>query len=390
QATAQWTAQNSGTTQDLHDLYFVNSNIGVAVGDAGTVLKTVNGGNDWDTIPSMTAQSHYGIYFLDDSVGYILGQYSGIFKTTDQGNTWTGQTVHLTQQGLRDIHFVDSNVGYLTGLGGQIYKSVDGGASWTRQFPGTTAPLWACCFLDPDTGYAVGGYDFDDSRLLLKTVDGGNNWQIIIPSSSGTYEDVFFTSADTGYIVQSNLTSKVLKTTDGGNSWEEVFSHFSVPKAIHFVNNSSGYLVGQFIAKTLDSGSNWFIHNHNGGLVYLNAVTSPAIDTAYAVGRSGVILKTVNGGGALGIKKNVLKPTIINLYPNPFNSYSTIEFNHLKKGGNVLIIYNSLGLLVRTINNINTGHIRIERDELANGLYFFQIRNNSEIIGNGKFILGAN
>ena len=77
----------------------------------------------------------------------------------------------------------------------------------------------------------------------------------------------------------------------------------------------------------------------------------------------------------------------IKVYPNPFNAYTTIEFKNLKKEKHTLTIYNSLGQLVRQFDNISNGQIRIERDNLTNGLYFFQLRTDSEIIGNRKFII---
>ena len=39
-----WQAQTSGTTKILHAVYFINSRTGFIVGDSGVVLKTTNGG----------------------------------------------------------------------------------------------------------------------------------------------------------------------------------------------------------------------------------------------------------------------------------------------------------------------------------------------------------
>ncbi len=41
---SKWIAQNSGTNQNLYDIEFLNDKTGWAVGDAGVVIKTTDGG----------------------------------------------------------------------------------------------------------------------------------------------------------------------------------------------------------------------------------------------------------------------------------------------------------------------------------------------------------
>ena len=44
---AQWVQLNSGTTKCLKSVRFTSPNIGYAVGDTGTIVKTKNGGANW-------------------------------------------------------------------------------------------------------------------------------------------------------------------------------------------------------------------------------------------------------------------------------------------------------------------------------------------------------
>ena len=44
---AQWTQLNSGTTEWLQSVYFVNSDTGFALGNVGIILKTTDGGDSW-------------------------------------------------------------------------------------------------------------------------------------------------------------------------------------------------------------------------------------------------------------------------------------------------------------------------------------------------------
>ncbi len=77
----------------------------------------------------------------------------------------------------------------------------------------------------------------------------------------------------------------------------------------------------------------------------------------------------------------------ISLYPNPFSNSIIIEFENNKKEKHTFTLYNATGQLVRKIDNITTGKIIIDRKNLKNGLYFFQLRNDNEIVGYGKLII---
>jgi len=91
---------------------------------------------------------------------------------------------------------------------------------------------------------------------------------------------------------------------------------------------------------------------------------------------------TVTSQAVINYPENQIK-----IYPNPFNNSTLIEFENRKNQKYTLTLYNSIGQIVKQIDNITTGQIRIERDNLSNGLYFFQLRTDSEIIGNRKFII---
>ena len=45
---AQWTAQTSGTTNFIASVFFVNTDTGYVSADGGVILKTTNGGVNWD------------------------------------------------------------------------------------------------------------------------------------------------------------------------------------------------------------------------------------------------------------------------------------------------------------------------------------------------------
>src|SRR6478672_6360356 len=71
-AEAQWIWQNplpQGNT--LQDFFFIDTNNGFAVGARGTILKTTDGGNDWEIIAGATEDDLYGVSFTDSNIGTV-------------------------------------------------------------------------------------------------------------------------------------------------------------------------------------------------------------------------------------------------------------------------------------------------------------------------------
>ena len=140
-------------------------------GNAGTILKTSDGGTTWTDLSISTTYVFWSVFFTNTNTGYIVGgQYlSGgvgiILKTTDGGLTWTALYYDTT---LNSVFFTDSNTGYAVGGSGTIYNTVNGGSTWTAQTSGTRNRLKCVYFTTGNTGYAVG-----DGETILKTTNGG-------------------------------------------------------------------------------------------------------------------------------------------------------------------------------------------------------------------------
>jgi len=119
-------------TEQLRDMEyyrsicFVNDDIGWAVGNGGAMVRTVDGGENWDPIESGTSSSLFSVWFLDENVGYAVGASGTIIRTTDGGDTWTSQESG-TQNALMSVHFIDASQGWVVGDRGTILHTSDGG-----------------------------------------------------------------------------------------------------------------------------------------------------------------------------------------------------------------------------------------------------------------------
>lgn len=72
------------------------------------------------------------------------------------------------------------------------------------------------------------------------------------------------------------------------------------------------------------------------------------------------------------------------IYPNPTSDQSTLQFDNAKKEICTLTLYDLRGQVMRTINNITSDQVVIQKNDLTNGLYYFVLRTSGRVIVTGK------
>ena len=176
-----WIEQISGSCgqfRSMSDIKFIDENMGWAVGNEDMLLKTTDGGNNWN--PQSTGLNTYPMYelksisFVDSLNGWIVGNNVAlgpadtgiILYTTNGGETWEQQFLDTIP--LSDVCFVDELNGWAVGLDGAILHTNDSGDSWDLQESGTLVNLHSVCFIDQNMGWICG-----DSGVILHTDNGG-------------------------------------------------------------------------------------------------------------------------------------------------------------------------------------------------------------------------
>src|SRR5439155_27233109 len=79
----------------FYDLSFSDAITGTIVGDAGILLQTTNGGEQWNSQPVVTFNYLYGVSFTDPDRGTAVGYENPdgrILRTTDGGKSWLRQS----------------------------------------------------------------------------------------------------------------------------------------------------------------------------------------------------------------------------------------------------------------------------------------------------------
>ncbi len=84
----------------LRTITFYDSQYGMAAGDSGTVHRTFDGGQTWDTIHTFTDQIIWDLHFVNDSVilGVVDSLQVSMMISTDSGSTWAPELNSLSFQ----------------------------------------------------------------------------------------------------------------------------------------------------------------------------------------------------------------------------------------------------------------------------------------------------
>jgi photosystem II stability/assembly factor-like uncharacterized protein len=338
----------------------LDSDTGYAVGDYGTILKTVDGGQNWNSLSAGNTKLLYDVEFpVNSTTGYVSGESGRLAKTTDGGKTWS--PIGSFTKDIMAMSFPTDNLtGYVATAYQRIYKTTDGGITWIIKHDGNSPQASIADILfpfDSQTGYALSSTGGQSNSKILKTTDGGNSWTITDAGTTSVLNNLAFPAPQVGYIA-----------ADGPNG----------AKPAHFL-------------KTTDGGSTWNIVPFPYGYSLTSVCFPKGVDTGYVVGnQSGAILKTINGAGIITSVSDspagnqISDNTLIRTYPNPFTETTTITWQLPKDTHVVLKIYDFTGREVKTLVDceqaIGEHSINFDASGLPPGVYLYQLQANGKVV----------
>ncbi len=438
-----WNGQNS-TYNDLRSVYFVDTENGCAVGDNGNIVHTSNSGYTWYVTCGSYSRAYLAdVFFVDQNHGWTVGggyypSFSEILHTDDGGDYWYKQEAPVSF--LTSVYFLNQNEGWITGTGTFAYDinvilhTTNGGDLWETQYSESGEwyfhALKDIAFLDSENGWAVGGSQHAPPQepILLFTEDGGESWDDYSYLTDKSLSAVCFIDQENGWIAGYET---ILKTTDGGQTWNELWTGIHSFQDICFVDDDHGWVIGDsnsissasdVIMRTTDGGITWekqyfewsyekkiFFNdiNHgwlacdanlyytaNGGVTwqeqftgaqsYLGGVFFIDNNIGWAVGSNSTILRTDNGG-MVDIQTPSLTTQntfLINTYPNPFTTSTTIAYELQHPSTVQITIYNHLGEQIETIRQKQSaGKQQVVWDGmgLPSGVYCCVLKTNAGI-----------
>ena len=244
------------------------------------------------------------VFFINEELGWAVGEHGTILKTSDGGANWR-QTASLKQVSEEEMAMTADMANVL----GQMRRRIgENAAPRTRSVPtGIKFRFESVHFSDENNGIVVGGYDLpyvNRSRaVVMKTTDGGSTWRVIrglvIPRLTQVHLDNPFDVLAFG--ASGNLfPTGVYTSSDGGNSWSGQSNH-----------TTGDLLDGTRTANTIvavdSQGKIQVVSENSATLAKVEAKPGAScapiraiemVDGNYgwAVGCAGQLLQTMNGG----------------------------------------------------------------------------------------------
>lgn len=372
---AQWSINDSSYSIPFQSVYFMNADTGFVTNPVGSILRTINGGKDWERCENTGNWGFDAIFCTPNLNVYAVGVSGLIRKSVDLGFTWTLVTVNKYET-LHSVYFIDNNKGYAVGGGwrrNSILKTTNSFKNWTEQTMGSGTKLSSVFFPDSLHGYVVG-----DSATIYKTKDGGVNWHSISSFNKNIhFHSQYFTDSIKGFVVGDAGT--ILKTIDGGINWINQSSNTEVKlRSIYFVDANNGYIVGDqgTILNTSNGGTSW-IHQGSFPEIYLSAVCFSSASVGYAVGgngNNGSILKFEMLSDGLFLKKTMNNDDMI-VYPNPCHDKLIVE-SKIHNNNSTLSITNFTGQVIVN-KNVKDAKTQFYMNHLSNGTYFLKLKTDN-------------
>ena len=389
-----WIQRSNGITKDINSLTIIDTNIVVAAGDNGTLLRTSNGGIVFSLVaPLGLTSSLNAVQFSSSTFGWAVGSLGAIIATQNGGLTWTEQHSG-TNQSLLCASAIDKAIVW-TGGDKILLRTTNGGTSWEeRPLPDSTALISTIHFVDQDRGEILASRLAGGITRILKTTDGGVTWSGREEILAGSMRSMFFLNVQVGWAVGNGNT--ILKSLDGGISWipgslplNKLYNEvFFADELNGWVGSSNG-----IILRTTDGGTRWSEITTNSSYT-ISRIKFYDDSTGWVVGAAGMILKTTNGGGVgqLLIRPHSTPPPTarkaeLTNFPNPFSDSTWIPFELTSKSDVTVKIFDGLGVLLReydlgalpkgTYDNLSKAVLWDGRDRnnfrMSSGIYFYEI-----------------
>lgn len=182
-----WTSQTLDTSYILTSINFVNDSVGCMIVNYGTsfelskILRTTTAGASWDTVLArdsiqisdtlwyvQNTTALHALYFVNEDIGWAVGRYKKIYKTTNGGRNWFPQkSPGRIYTHWSSVHFFNSTHGWVVGVSGNIARTTNGGNDWFMQYSPTSNYLSDIFAIDTSQACVVG------SGTILFTDDGG-------------------------------------------------------------------------------------------------------------------------------------------------------------------------------------------------------------------------
>jgi len=401
---ATWEKIKTPTDLNLLKVSYLDSLHCWVAGDSGIIMFSSDQGDTWEIQNSGVSNYISDMFFLNERLGWaVTFDYdnfdirSKILKTTNGGNIWESDNFRYLNIILKTIFFNDSLNGWIGGEPFVLSYTRDGGANWspanidTGSFSGF--PINEIKFSTPQYGFAAGGA-IDVAGVVWRTNNNGQLWK-----AYGIAPDVF-----DDFVFLDSLNALAL-SADRERIYPIGVLNFSIKDNVFNYDTLSKYgrvtSISQRTPKEIwgtlgcdnsfivsfDSLANWSFVPIYDSLCYFSIGFADSLHGIVAAS-NGYILKYIADELVTRENENEQIPAVFALeqnFPNPFNPSTTIRWQTPVSGWQTLKVYDVLGNEIATlvedyklagsyedeINEVQSN--AADRSVIASGIYFYQL-----------------
>lgn len=268
----------------------------VAVGERGHIIFSKDG-KQWQQANVPVNALLTAITFVDASTGFAVGHDVTLLKTTDGGENW--QIVNYQPEVDKPLLNIKAFGQHLVAVGayGLYWHSTDAGETWTSEFHDELLIEDDRLYLEDLKQFEPEAYDeekqfmlphFNDiakvgdkwllageAGFLAASSDQGEQWQLIEADYFGSY----FSIADTTKGVQiGGLRGNLFNSNDMGESWSKLTTPIAATINDSFVQGSDVYHFANsgnvFYSK---QGDAFQLHNFDDGKAIMSGVIKDGV-----------------------------------------------------------------------------------------------------------------
>lgn len=227
----------------------------VAVGSAGVVLKSNDGGATWQRQQLVGGPSLIDITHCPDRTLVALDIRRKLWLSRDDGDNWEAHPITTAETPLA-LTCDPRNGLWVVGSFSTILSSNDHGETWREQTLDEDLMLTSVQFVEP--GFAVITGEFG---TVITSADEGVTWERAGDLPSEFYPlAALFTRRNDGYI--AGLNGQILHSDDGGQSWTRQQTVTESPLYGLAVQDGQLYAAGDYGILLRQQGERWVRQEH--------------------------------------------------------------------------------------------------------------------------------
>lgn len=393
----------------INKVDFYDHLYGVAVGDDGLVLLTEDGGENWVDYSDASMGDLIHVDLITKNL-FLANSTTEVFKTINGGEDWkktfSNNSVAINSVSMTP-YIIGANMAFINCDDGILYSSNSEGDNWYRQdvsaiISGTDRILH--CFGGSYDGFSDSIFQFvsteigwgqtpDDFKSMNDQDDKLDGVKLKVAVSHLDFSEAWY-GDDRVYIGENNkavygnhtVLLPASSTTINCCVWsrrigstDDWFGWAIGPDG--YISESITGTTGNFkqITSPTNKDLNWIAWAGN----YLGSDTRSFTKATFCIVGDGVILqKRVNWDpDPVGLPR-ISSGIHTDVYPNPFESYFTIETAGWDKNERIqVLLYDINGVLIKDLYNgiLPQGDLQLQVVEaLPQGVYFMELSSTSK------------